>query len=1289
LSSTTYCLANSSATGAEYLVYDPSSSSAIVVDLSATSGNLNVEWFNPETGMTTFSGTVAGSTNQTFTAPFSGDVVLYLSSVGNGPIPSGTFQSNITSLPSGGGIVTLNWSSVGATYADIDQGIGVVPFNGSINVVVTTTTMFSLRLINSNGTIILTTTVTVASPPAPQTNIIYTENVLTSPWNDIRSWSVTRNYANTSNVYQSSTSARIVHSSWASLQFSQGNWGSFVNIDPALYQSLDFAINGGATGFTLKVNCLNASGGSIFTPVSFAVPANSWLIKSIPMSQIASAPFISIQFTASGSNVTFYLDNISLVLKPSGPTAPSAPNLLSPFNNSINQPTSLALIWNSSSGAVSYQLQVSADSLFTTTFLNDSTITDTSRTISGLNNGSNYFWRMSARNTVGKSAFSSIRKFTTIVAPPITPQLQLPANNSVDQTMPLTFRWNVSQGATEYRLQIATDSTFATIVLNDSTLTDTTRTVSSFQSFTKYYWRVGAKNIAGQSPFSTVWTYTTSITPPNAPLLSSPNDNATGQPVNIQFSWYSVSNATSYRLQLSQDSIFTNLIHDQNSITDTTLQISPLNNLSKYFWRVSSSNSGGSSSFSSIRRLTTIAPAPMAPQLVSPTNGATNQMIVFTFRWNKSLNASSYRIQVSQDSSFTTIVMEDSILTDTNKVSSSLLYSANYFWRVRAAGVGGTSAYSTVWSFTTGTIPTVPTLLSPLNNGLNLSTSQTLKWNTASNATSYHVQISTDSLFATSFVNDSTLIDTSRAIVSLNTNTTYFWRVRSQNSVGKSSFSSNWRFTTMAPVTPTVSYIYQEGALSSPWNDIRSWSVTRNYASTNPVFQGSTSARIVHSPWAVLQFSQGTWGSFVNISPTPFQSLDFAVHGGSSGVTLKVSCQNPSGGNIFTPVSISVPANTWQNKSILMSQLANVPFVSLYITALASNVTFSLDNIGLVYKQTSPPPAKTVPKDKNVRVDFSNNGKIDGQDIAFFVDAWKRNDLGIADIGPVEGTLPNLILKKDGRINSKDFEVFQSLWKWSQTHFVDEFNERTIFDNTIDNDRDIRIVSLSTVTSLKNQIFKVQLPTFEESQTVEMIVKYDPSKTRVEDILTDSNNGLLLLKNIDNNFGTAVVIIASTSIPLSNQLLSSGLFKMAITRLSAIGDDSIQVTMRSFSEASEMTINTSKKFSLQKLYIPENYELSQNFPNPFNPFTTIRYSLPAKSRVSLEVFNSLGQSVSRLIDKEMDAGFGEVVWNGGTASGLSSKGGYASGVYFYRFEAVSSDNPSKRFTNVKKMSLLK
>jgi len=77
LSSTGFCLADNSATGAEYVVYAPSGGT-FTVNLSATSRVLNVTWFNPLTGVSTAGAAIAGGSTKSFTAPFSGDAVLYL-----------------------------------------------------------------------------------------------------------------------------------------------------------------------------------------------------------------------------------------------------------------------------------------------------------------------------------------------------------------------------------------------------------------------------------------------------------------------------------------------------------------------------------------------------------------------------------------------------------------------------------------------------------------------------------------------------------------------------------------------------------------------------------------------------------------------------------------------------------------------------------------------------------------------------------------------------------------------------------------------------------------------------------------------------------------------------------------------------------------------------------------------------------------------------------------------------------------------------------------------------------
>jgi len=83
------------------------------------------------------------------------------------------------------------------------------------------------------------------------------------------------------------------------------------------------------------------------------------------------------------------------------------------------------------------------------------------------------------------------------------------------------------------------------------------------------------------------------------------------------------------------------------------------------------------------------------------------------------------------------------------------------------------------------------------------------------------------------------------------------------------------------------------------------------------------------------------------------------------------------------------------------------------------------------------------------------------------------------------------------------------------------------------------------------------------------------------------------------------------------------------------------------------------------LGIPTTYAVSQNYPNPFNPTTSIRYQLPSHSQVKLSIYNVLGQRVRTLLDKEVEAGYHMVEWDGLNDAGNQ----IASGVYLYRFEA--------------------
>ena len=89
-------------------------------------------------------------------------------------------------------------------------------------------------------------------------------------------------------------------------------------------------------------------------------------------------------------------------------------------------------------------------------------------------------------------------------------------------------------------------------------------------------------------------------------------------------------------------------------------------------------------------------------------------------------------------------------------------------------------------------------------------------------------------------------------------------------------------------------------------------------------------------------------------------------------------------------------------------------------------------------------------------------------------------------------------------------------------------------------------------------------------------------------------------------------------------------------------------------------------------------ELLKNYPNPFNPRTTIAFELNSKGKTKLEIFNLKGQKVKQLVNKDLDFGRHEFVWNGKNDDNQD----VASGVYFY-----SLTHEKKSF--VKKMIVIK
>ncbi len=189
--------------------------------------------------------------------------------------------------------------------------------------------------------------------------------------------------------------------------------------------------------------------------------------------------------------------------------------------------------------------------------------------------------------------------------------------------------------------------------------------------------------------------YSPYLTPiPNAPLLSTPINNLENAPRTITLKWNDIEEVDSFQVQVATDPTFTTgIVLDNNSVSDTIVDLSDLLYNTTYYWRVNASVTLGTSDWSEVWHFSTIELD--QPVLYLPANGKINPD---GFLWYSTLNADKYNIQISTDSIFAGIVL-DSTLSDTTFVLDSLDNNL-YYWRIKAFNAVGESPWSMIRNFT-------------------------------------------------------------------------------------------------------------------------------------------------------------------------------------------------------------------------------------------------------------------------------------------------------------------------------------------------------------------------------------------------------------------------------------------------------------------------------------------------------------------------------------------------------------------------------------------------------------
>ncbi|MBI2420146.1 MAG: S8 family peptidase [Ignavibacteriales bacterium] len=594
-----------------------------------------------------------------------------------------------------------------------------------------------------------------------------------------------------------------------------------------------------------------------------------------------------------------------------------------------------------------------------------------------------------------------------------------------------------------------------------------------------------------------------------------------------------------------------------------------------------------------------------------------------------------------------------------------------------------------------------PVLLWPSNNNIIPTAGNKLVWYKASNATSYKVQLSTNSAFTDLVINDSTITDTTRLLPVLAPNTTYYWRVASKTASASSQFSS--------------AGIFKTKATQITWQDILR---TRNAINESQVLVWGTSSLASDGIDSALDEitlpplpPTGIFTSFFEL-PLPEYEASFRDFRNDTNrtATWSVRMQSGDGGYpiVLTWNPAALPAGKFTLKDPITGTIVNVNMKTQSSYSLTQT---ALTTLKIVYE-----------KNACNEVSVSNGWNIVSAPVV-------AADMGASVLFPTANSPAYGF--DNGYSNAETLVPGKGYWIRFPQSAVSSICGAP-FGNSVSlnqgwnlfgvNDKDVTLSQITTVPAgiLSSQIYgysngynnPTTLATgkgfwvrtsqagtlyFNQSSTAKSndAVAFTPDKSYTSIIVTDNagsrrilylgenyllpNSNLVSLPPVppagifDARFSDNTMAAASSTEQVL--LLQGAVYPVAITVEGktltltdlATGGKLLQANSR---QQNVITVNNANisAIGITAENTPDEFVLYKNYPNPFNPSTTISFRLAANEKVKLTVYDILGNTVAVLANGMMEAGMHKVEFN---AAGL------ASGLYIYEIHAGSKTLQNK------------
>ena len=289
--------------------------------------------------------------------------------------------------------------------------------------------------------------------------------------------------------------------------------------------------------------------------------------------------------------------------------------------------------------------------------------------------------------------------------------------------------------------------------------------------------------------------------------------------------------------------------------------------------------------------------------------------------------------------------------------------------------------------------------------------------------------------------------------------------------------------------------------------------------------------------------------------------------------------------------------------------------------------------------------------------DYDFDNEIGINDLNTFINGWRLDKDLTKELGPVTGTAPYFRPQPDGVFDLRDGMTFVRMWRWYQANSAGKILAK-------------QLPSIGKEVAIESAPDHFTIVPPRGTKAVEVILNYP-----VKDIDLHMNS---IEAVTDQAITLTWVDTTSGSILLHSAQLegNSTPIRIDVGHLQKELDVPIDISYQFIGKNSDMIASGNAVHEIMP--VPTEFALHNNYPNPFNPITTINYDLPQDGSVRLIIYDVMGREVTRLVNGFTPAGYHSVRWDARNKMGEN----VSAGVYFYHLQ-------SGNFVKTQKMVLLK